>query len=274
MATAPRALQIGNTVYRMDEISWVKFLRLTRLEQIARWSLFAAGVLFFMVVANAKDTYVNIEGLIGLFSVIAALQISAGNRIASSGDLDETYYDHRIKSSDKLGPLLKDHNPDILELSSPQHGYLYYVQASRVAWCSPWSTINLGPLWLILIFGLYYAILGMNLHLPDMKPFDQIELFQFKSGLGSVRALAILNIVLALLAIVSSYKSGLRLAAVGGVSDGLPLTLIDRQKLVNYLINAGAAEVKKAEAPVAVVSKPAPPPPSPPTTTPSEPAAL
>lgn len=272
MATAPRALQIGDTVYRMDEISWVKFLRLTPLEQVARWSLFGAGILFFLVVANAKDTYVNIEGLIGLFSVIAALQISAGNRIASSGDQDESYYDHRIKSNDKLGPLLKEHNPDVLELSSPRHGYCYYVQASRVAWCSPWSTINLGPLWLILIFGLYYAILGINFHLPDIKPFDQIELFQFKSGLGSVRGLAILNIVLALVAIVSSYKSGLRLAAVGGVSDGLPLTLIDRQKLVNHLINAGSSEVKKSEAPVAAVSKPVPPPPAP--AAPSESPAL
>jgi hypothetical protein len=271
MATAPRALQIGDTVYRMDEISWVKFLRLTRLEQVARWSLFAAGVLFFIVVADGKNTYVNLEGLIGLFSIIAALQIAAGNRIASSGDLDETYQDHRIRSTDKLGPLLKEHNPDLLELSSPQHGYHYYIQASRIAWCSPWSSINFGPIWVIAIFGLYYAILHSGIQLPDAKPFDQVELFRFKSGLQSVKSLAILNIVLSIFAIVTSFQSGLRLAAVGGVSDGLPLTTLDRQKLVNYLVNAGNSEVKRVEAPVAVVSKPAPPPPAEPTSAPAEP---
>lgn len=254
MATAPRALQIGDTVYRMDEISWIKFLRLTKFEQIARWSLFLAGILFFFLVASAKNSYVNLEGLIGLFSVIAALQIAAGNRIASSGDLEETYQDHRIRNTDKLGPVLKEHNPDVLELSSPQHGYHYYIQASRIAWCAPWSNINWGPLWVLLIFGLYYAILAANVQLPEGKPFDQVELFRFQSGLSTVKFLAILNMVAALAAIVTSFKSGLRLAAVGGVSDGLPLTLLDRQKLVNYLIGSGA-EAPRVEP--TVVSQPA-----------------
>ncbi len=286
MATAPRALQIGDTVYRMDEISWVKFQRLTKFEQIARWSLLAAGILFFLAVGNGKNNFVNIEGLIGLFSLIAALQIAGNNRIASSGDLEETYHDHRIRTTDKLGPLLKEHNPDLLELASPQHGYHYYIQASRIAWCSPWSSINWGPLWLLLIFGLYYAILSLHIHLPDSPPFDKVDLFVFKSGLSGVKLLAIVNMVLALAAIIASFKTGLRLAAVGGVSDGLPLTLLDRQKLVNYLINSG--EGKRVEAAPAaaavvvsqpsappVVTAPAPPPePAAPPAEPSEPAAI
>ncbi len=257
MATAPRALQIGNTVYRMDEISWVKFQRLTKFEQIALWSLLAAGILFFLAVGNGKSNFVNIEGLIGLFSIIAALQIAGNNRIASSGDLDETYQDHRIRTTDKLGPLLKEHNPDLLELSSPQHGYHYFIQASRIAWCAPWSSINWSPIWLLLIFGLYYAILSMHIHLPDSPPFDKVDLFVYKSGLSGVKLLAIVNMVLALAAIIASFKTGLRLAAVGGVSDGLALTMLDRQKLVNYLINSG--EVRRADAPLVVGQPSAPP---------------
>ncbi|MCE7873596.1 hypothetical protein DYH09_24930 [bacterium CPR1] len=245
--STPRALQIGDTVYRMDEISWVKFQRLTLLEQVARWSLVAAGVLFFLMVAQGKQSMVNIEGLIGLFSLIAGLQIAAGNRIASSGDIEETYYEHRIRATPgQIGPRLKEHNPDMLELSSSQQGYHYYVQASRVAWCSPWSSINWSPLWLILIFGVYFAILANDLQLPQVKPFDQVELFRYKSGLGAVKFLALVNIVLAVVAIVASFKTGLRLSAVGGLSDGLPLTLADRQKLVSYLINAGS-ENKRSE---------------------------
>ncbi|GMU53974.1 MAG: hypothetical protein AMXMBFR33_31200 [Candidatus Xenobia bacterium] len=261
--STPRALQIGDTVYRMDEISWVKFQRLTTLEQVARWSLVAAGVLFFLMVAQGKQSMVNIEGLIGLFSLIAGLQIAAGNRIASSGDIEETYYEHRIRATPgQIGPRLKEHNPDMLELSNQQHGYHYYVQASRVAWCSPWSSINWSPLWLVLIFGVYFAILANNLQLPQIKPFDQVELFRYKSGLGAVKFLAIVNIVLAVVAIVASFKTGLRVSAVGGLSDGLPLTLADRQKLVSYLINAGSenkrSEPVPAAAPPPAATTPAP----------------
>lgn len=248
----PRAVRVGDTLFRLDQITWIKCQELTRWQFYARLALVACGILFWGTVCQAKGTWIHAEGLLGLLPLAVATQIRGSHQVATSGDTEDSYEGRRYGRSQDLSRLAgaaRRQHPQMLELRSPSKDYYYLVRADRVAWATPWWEVNPQPLWVVAIFGLYYWLLWRGVRLPDDIPLlSDLGLFLFPSGgPQGVLLVAMLTVIVGLLSFVATFRQGLEMAGTGGIIDRFLLYAADRRRLLEAV--AGRLPGEPAEEP-------------------------
>ena len=248
---ASQGVRIGETHFRVDEISWVAVRRLTPWEQSARWGLMISGVLFFLLVAWAKGTFLNLEGLLGLLPLRSGLLIRGQYRVASSGDTDDSYQERNAQGLARpadLAEAMAVRGTGILELRSPRGDYYYVLRPERIAWLRPWTDLDLSPLTLTGLFGLYgvvatwaWRLAGGSGEAGNLSGasalLHDLRLLQFQArGPGPAILASGLVLGASLLAVVASYKRGVEVAAVGGLRETLPLHGEDRARIFREIV--------------------------------------
>lgn len=248
---ASQGVQIGDTHFRVDEISWVVVRRLTPWEQSARWGLLISGLLFFLLVAWAKGTFLNLEGLLGLLPLRYGLLLRGQYRVASSGDTDDSYQERNVQGLARpadLAEAMAVRGAGVLELRSPRDDYYYVLRPERIAWLRPWTDLDLSPLTVTGLFGVYGFVASWSWRLgggsgESGSPsgaaalLHDLRLLQFQAhGLSPVLLASGLVLAASLLAVVASYKRGVEVAAVGGLRETMPLHGDDRTRIFREIV--------------------------------------
>lgn len=258
---AAQAVKIGDTLFRVDEISWVKVRRLTTWEQIARALLVMSGIAFLALVGYAKGTFWNIEGLLGFLPISFGAAIRGHYRVASSGDTEDSYMERSAQGLARpvdLAEAMSQKGLGVLEYKSPRSDYYYVIRPERIAWIRPWFDLNLQPLILTLVFGLYWLIAPRHWPIGDVQILKDLKLLQWgEPGAWPAMLATALVLLGSILAIAASYKKGVELAAVGGVRETLHMYHEDRGRIFGEIsgrgsdVTAPAAPPPPVEAPTA-----------------------
>lgn len=275
MRSGPKAILYQSILFRTSELVWVKVAPLSPLRELIRWSLVAAGLAFFVVVANAKGSYMNLEGFLGLLAWHVGYHLQGDVRLASTGDLQESYEGRGGSGSPKtfrqwVTALSEGEN----ECKLLGKGYQHWINLQRVAWAGPCFLVN----WYGLI--LVPTFLGYRWLITRGMPWEhdiltQAHVLTFENSTGFVHFLCYLIAFLGVAACITSMGYGVQIRACGGLTDTISLSGADRSRLLEQLAgNIGAAAAPVSEsAPRAVpvvISKedplpkkeaPAPPPP-------------
>lgn len=260
---AAQAVKIGDTLFRVDEISWVKVRRLTTLEQIARAVLVGSGLAFLGLVAWSKGTFWNVEGLLGFLPLSYGAAIRGHYRVASSGDTEDSYVERSAQGLARpvdLAEAMSQRGLGVLEYKSPRSDYYYVIRPERIAWIRPWFDLNLQPLVLTLVFGLYWLIAPRHWSLGDVQILKDLRLLQWaEPGPGPAMFATALVMLGSLLAIIASFKKGVELAAVGGVRETLHMYHEDRGRIFGEISGRGNdLTAAAAPAPTDAPAAPAP----------------
>lgn len=233
--TSRSAVKIGDTLFRVEEISWVKVRRLTTWEQLARGFLLGSGILFIALVSYAKGTPWNVEALLGFFPLSYGAAIRGHYRVASSGDSEESYEERSAQGQARpadLAEAMRGVGIGAIEYKSPRNDYYYVLRPERIAWVRPWFDLNLNPLVLVLVFGAYFMVAPRNWALGQVPILEDLLLLQFPAhGSGPAVLAAGLVILAAFLAVAASFKRGVEVAAVGGVRDQMHMYSEDRGRV-------------------------------------------
>lgn len=240
---ASQAVKIGDTLFRVEEISWVKVRRLTTWEQIARALLLGSGVAFLILVAWAKGTFLNVESLLGILPIWFGAMIRPHYRVASSGDTDDSYQErklHRHPRPVDLAEAMAAKGTGVLQYTSPRNDYYYVVRPERIAWMRPWFDLNLSPLILTAVFGVYWLVVPRQWNLGDVPILQDLQLLQFPAH-GAWPAMLGTALVLlgSLFAVAASYKKGVELAAVGGLRETMQMYGEDRARIFQEISGRG-----------------------------------
>lgn len=244
---ASQAVKIGDTLFRVDEISWVKVRRLTVWEQIARAALVGSAVAFFALVAYAKGTWLNVEGLLAFAPLSFGLALRGHYRVASSGDTEDSYLERSAQGLARpvdLASAMAQRGLGVLEYKSPRNDYYYVLRPERIAWIRPWFDLNLQPLILTAVFGLYWILAPRSWpSLQQVKMLEDVKLLQWaEPGVGPALLATALVLLGSLLAVAASFKRGVELAAVGGVRETLHMYHEDRARIFGEISGRVSAE--------------------------------
>ena len=234
-----KAIRIGRTLLQMDSIAWIKVSRPGHLELATSWFLLATGVIFALLVAWAKGTLWNLESLLGFIPIRMALGIRGSYRVASTGDSEDSYQDRVLQGEHRPVDLARDLqalDPQVLEFRGPRKEYFYALRPDRIAWVTPWFELNLWPLGTMLLFGAYWLIAPRSLDLGSIPILEDLYLLTFPvHGPGPALVGTALVLFGSILAMVSSFKQGVEVTAVGGVQDNFPMTSGHRTRLFEEL---------------------------------------
>ncbi len=252
---AAQAIKIGETLLRVEEVAWIKARRLNLSEQVTMWFLIGSGVLFAVLVAYAKGSPWNLESLLGFLPIRFGLALRGDYRVASTGDTDETYQDRAIQGRGRLADVARtmvSEVPGVLEYRSPQKDYHYVLHPHRIAWVRPWFDLNLSPLILTLVFGVYWVVAPRSLDVSSVSILQDLHLLQFGAhGVGPALLATALVLVGSILAVAASIKRGVEVAAVGGVQDTLPMSREHCSRLYRDISGQGPVEVETPPEPAA-----------------------
>jgi hypothetical protein len=274
MRSGPKAILYQSTLFRTSELVWVKVAPLPPWREVVRWGLVAAGFAFYLIVASAKDSYYNLEGFLGLLAWHVGYHIQSEVRLASSGDLQESYETRGGGGATRtfrqwVSALSEGDDECKLQTSRYQH----WFNLQRIAWAGPCWLVEWYPLILIPVFLGYRWLIAQNfpgLHGPVI---DDIHFLSFEASTGFVSFLCMLIALLGFAGWATSIHPGVTVRACGGLEDRVALTASDRDQLLNRL--AGLEErVSRPAAPVIPQAVTPPPPPKEEPAPPPQPAEV
>lgn len=256
----------------MTELVWVKSAPLSLLRLGLKIVLVLLGVLFFFAVASGKGSYKNVEGLLGLLAIHIALSIRSDVRLASSGDVLDSYDERGGDGERKVFSQWVQAMPedgDSCKLGSATSPYYYWINLSRVAWARPCFAFEAYPLVALPVFCGYlwlvdfvnssrFAAQMSNFNLNLSPILADLNLLTFPEGMGNVTLLSWLIVLCSLIAVAASIGKAVDVRACGGVQDRFVMTGADRALFLDALAGRGPtiAETK----PAAVAPAPAAPP--------------
>lgn len=266
MRSGPKAILYQSTLFRTSELVWVKVAPLAPWRELIRWGLVAAGFAFFLIVASAKDSYYNLEGFLGLLAWHVGYHIQSEVRLASSGDLQESYEGRGGWGATKtfrqwVSALSEGENECKLETKRYQH----WFNLDRIAWAGPCWLVEWYPLILIPVFLGYRWLIAQEFPALHSQVLDEIHFLSFEASTSFVSFLCMLIAFLGFAGWATSIHPGLSVRACGGLEDQIALTSADRQEFLDRLAGLGEVARPAAVKVVPPVSAPAPtPPPAPP----------
>ncbi len=263
------AVRLGNTLYRISEVAWLKVQRLTLWEKLANGLLILSGLVFIHGIYEAKGTYLSVEALLGLLPILLGLAIHGDTRLASSGDTQDSYFGRGLGIDVNIRDLaapLRDYGQKFLELNGTGNAYYYLINVDRIAWVSSWFTLNTWPLWMAVLFGGYDWVLGQDFKMPSMKWLSSLHILDYSSSsaLGFLKFASFMCILAGVLATLASIKQGVIIGSVGGVADTLHMYKADRQRLHEVVAGPPLVASVAVPAPPTMTPPPPPPPPVPP----------
>lgn len=263
--SGPEAISFGNTLFRIEEISWIKAAGLSLGEKIAKVGLLLLAVAFVVVMADAKGSYLNLECLLALFPLHLGITMGGDLRLASTGDFEESY-------EDRVGRNRKLFTEWIEALAKQREGWLrlndgdyeYLINPARIAWASAKPIMPMYPLFIAVVFGAYAWVAQQTWDFADASAFlSDLTVLQFPQGTGTLVMVCGLIVLVSLVAFAVSVKRAVVLCAPGGVQDSLWVTSDDLGRVLETV----AGRVVAPQSPQVTAAKPAaaprsePPPP-------------
>lgn len=273
MRSGPKAILYQSCLYRTSELVWIKVAPLEPWRQAVRWSLIACGLAFFVVMAQAKGTWINAEGLLGLLAWHVGYCLQPEVRLGSSGDLQESYEARGGSGSSTtfrqwVNALSESDNECKVQSTHYQH----WFNLERIAWAGGCWLVEWYPLVLAPVFLAYHWVLGQEWvsQIANQPMVSDIHLFTFENSSSFVHFLCWLISFLGVAAWATSVKQGVEVRASGGLFDRFALNSNERKvfydRLAGHHLASPPEKVKVASlpqpAPVALApkSEPAPAP--------------
>lgn len=248
LPSGSEAISFHNTLFRVSELCWIKAVRLSPLELFVRVASLVLAVAWVFVMESAKNTYANIEFLLGLFPLVLAWSTSGSLRIGCSGDFEESYEERRgARGALFRGWIetLGSKEPDWVHLQGKSYDVLLNPQ--RIAWIRPCYQWQIFPLMVVVSFIGYLYLLGLSLP-KDMPVISDFQILIFEGGTGNVKMLSYLIIAISLLAFVLSFKRSMEICGTGGVQDTFPMSSEDQGRLVDLVVGRTAPKVAAVRA--------------------------
>ncbi len=253
MRSGPKAIQYQGTLFRASELVWVKSCPLPPWKLVVKYGLMALGIVFFLAVAWAKDTAFNIEGILGFFALHLGYTMQSDIRLASSGDLIETYESRggqgRRETFEQWIQALSNGN-DECKIGGNNQPYSYWFNLQRVAWARFSRTFDLYGLVAVPLYLGYDWIISKNFTIPLTPLLQDIHLLQFEGHEGVISMLCWVLAAMGVAHVAASIGSVLEVRATGGLTDYFRMNSQDANRFLEKL--AGNIE-QKAEEPGAVL---------------------
>lgn len=260
LKSGPEALSFGNTLFRISEISWIKAQGLTLPEKIVKGVLLVLGVAFIWAMQVAKGTYFNVEWLLAALPLHLAYLISSDLRLASTGDIEETYEERVGRSRGLFNEWVENlskRNPDWIHLKGQDYAYL--INPDRIAWVRSKVQVSFYPLAVGAIFYAYHFVTGLDLDFETTPIVSDLRMLTFEPGqTGLLVTMCYLVVVASLAAFAVSIKRSLELCAPGGVFDSLRVSAEDEAKVLLAISGTKTAAEKMLKTPALPVKKPVP----------------
>lgn len=232
MRSGPKAIVYQNTLFRISELAWIKVAPLPPWRQAIRWSLILGGIAFFFVVANAKGSYLNLEGLLGLLAWHVGYYLSPQVRLGSCGDVPESYEARGGGGSSKVfSQWVEALNSDPDEHKVVHPTYQYWLNLRRIAWVAPCWLVEWYSLVLIPVFLFYRWVLLQNFDLGNVQILSDIHFLSFENSHSFVFFLCWCLAFLGLAAFLTSVHPGVEVRASGGLSERFPIATQARHEL-------------------------------------------
>lgn len=258
MRSGPKAILYQSTLFRTSELVWVKVAPLPPWRELIRWSLVAGGLAFYLVVASAKGSYYNVEGFLGLLAWHVGYYLQSEVRLASTGDLQESYEGRGGSGSPntfRQWVVALSESEDESKFLGAR--YQHWFNLKRIAWAGPCFLVEWYPLILIPVFLGYRWLLTVTIPFNN-EILSEIHFLTFEQSTGFVHFLCWLIAFLGLAGWATSLHPGVEVRASGGLSDRIALTSADRSRFLDELAGLGTvvASLVVAPAPVAVLPTP------------------
>jgi hypothetical protein len=249
--SGPKAIQYQGTLFRASELVWVKSCPLPHWKLALKYGLMAMGIVFFLAVAWAKDTAFNIEGILGFFALHLGYTMQSDIRLASSGDLFETYESRggsgQRGTFEQWIQALSNGN-DECKIGGESQPYSYWFNLQRVAWARFSRTFDLYGLTAVPLFLGYNWVISKNFTIPLTPLLQDIHFLQFEGHDGLISMLCWVLAALGVAHVGASIGSVLEVRATGGLTDYFNMNSNDANRFLEKL--AGNIE-QKAETPAA-----------------------
>lgn len=261
MRSGPKAILYQSTLFRTSELVWVKVAPLAPWRELIRWSLVAAGFAFYLIVAEAKGSYWNIEGFLGLLAWHVGYYIQSEVRLASSGDLQESYESRGGGGSAKTfrqWVSALSEGEDECKLNSAR--YQHWFNLDRIAWAGPCWLVQWYPLILIPVFLCYRWLITVELPFHHAI-LDEVHFLTFDASTGFVNFLCVLIAFLGFAGWATSISPGVSVRACGGLQDQVAMSGADRDLFLHRLAGLGEGAAARTQPAVQAepVAQPAPP---------------
>lgn len=260
MRSGPKALIYRGAMFRISELAWVKVAPLSPLRWGLRIGLGVLGVAFAWAVSSAKGSWWNFEWLLGLLAVHVAWVMHGDVRLASTGDLEDSY-EERGGSGDRATFLnwvnALNAADNEVKVGQPTGSYFHWLNLSRLAWARSCTMVETYGLVLVPVFLGYNWLIGQNFHLPSHPVLDELHILTFEGGVGMVGFLCWLLAILGVTACLTSIRRAVEVRACGGLTDRLPMSAPDQTILFEALAgNRAEGGSKKVDKPLPAAERP------------------
>lgn len=241
-----RTITVQRTRIPVDNIAWLIRSGLTRREQVYLLLLCVSAVTFLGILYLTKGRWLTLESLLSLFPLWVASTVHGKRRLAFTGDSAATYGSRRVPRSHELTQELE--NDGFLHLESPHRNYDYLINLSRIQYVRPWHHVNMAPLRLCLVFGIYAFLVWARPPVPDWPVLRDLAFLTFDpQWIDALFAISAAIAGLGLATLVATARRGLKIGCQGGVAEDLLLYRGDRQKLLQSLDATWADEPDELE---------------------------
>lgn len=231
MRSGPKAISYQSTLFRLSELAWIKVAPLPPWRLALRWSLILSGVAFFFVVASAKDSYFNLEGLLGLLAWHVGYHLSPQVRLGSCGDLEESYENRGGGGSAKtFGQWVAALGDNARECKVSGTHSKYWFNLERIAWAGPCWLVEWYPLILAPVFLFYRWLLLQDFSLGNVQILADIHFLTFSYSTSFIYFFCWLIAFLGVAAFLTSISPGLEVRASGGLGERFALGGAERQR--------------------------------------------
>lgn len=236
-------LEFRGARLRADKVAWLTRQGLSRRERICKWLLLLSGLAFFLVVGLAKQQAMTLEAVLSLIPVLIALGLRTTARLASAADSADSYAATLVQPTGEWEQLAGQFPEGQLDVVSQAGNYRYLLNPSEIHVVAPWYGVNLRPLRLTWIFGIFGLLVGSGVSLPKWPGLLELHLLEFPGGSTLLLALCAWIAVLGVLTSAASFKRGLRVRTAGGVEEALFLYPQDVPSVLDGLQSFWASRV-------------------------------
>jgi hypothetical protein len=228
-------IKVGATRVPVSSVAWLIRGGTSRREKFYKAGLLLCSVSFFFVLAHAKGRVLTLESILALVPLWAALTIGSRTGIACRGDSNDSYLRRWLpfdSSVWRIRDTLKA-APGFQAIRSRYGNYEYLLNLGEVHSLKRCWQVNLKPLHLAWVFGLYSTLLYYQVQLPSWPVLRDLKLLEFWPD--RVAAVFMLGTMIALAGLATLFltpKQGVKVGAHSGVADKLTLYPEDRQTLL------------------------------------------